>query len=269
MSDEPEERGAAAPAGGWRPALVVAVLAYAGLVPLVSLKWSTVRLLLPVVCLALGWGWQCGAGRVRRAAGALLGLEAAVFLVLAGTPLAPKALIAYAARDAPSQADLIVVLSSGGTFRHLGPTGRERLLHGLTMYADGRGRQLMFTGSGYAEHNGFDGAALDLMRRLGIDIPVLPFHHLDPARIDTHAEALSVAALAPPGGWGKVVVVTSPAHTRRAVMAFRAVGLDAYVEPSSTLVRAVMWSPVERLEAFRSLSFELIALAWYRWRGWA
>jgi uncharacterized SAM-binding protein YcdF (DUF218 family) len=86
----------------------------------------------------------------------------------------------------------------------------------------------------------------------------------------THDEAVLVARLFRERGWRRVLLVTSPTHTRRAAAAFEREGLlvvsSPAIETRFDLER--LEHPDERLFAFGSLIHERAGIAVYRYRGW-
>jgi uncharacterized SAM-binding protein YcdF (DUF218 family) len=88
--------------------------------------------------------------------------------------------------------------------------------------------------------------------------------------VNTHDEAVAVARLAAERGWKRVIVVTSPTHTRRACAAFERAGLAVVCTPATeTQYNAeALEGPDDRLRAFEALGHEWIGLLVYRLRGW-
>lgn len=86
----------------------------------------------------------------------------------------------------------------------------------------------------------------------------------------TRDEALQFAALARTHGWRRVVVVTSPLHTRRACAAMEAVGLSVECRPATP--RDYSLNGLDRGEnrrlAFRDVLYESLGMIKYRLRGW-
>lgn len=87
----------------------------------------------------------------------------------------------------------------------------------------------------------------------------------------TRDEALRAAQMLLPHGWKRVVVVSSPLHTRRACAAFEAVGFTVTCIPA--LARTPgggdpgPW-PADRLRVFGDWLYERLAWTRYKLRGW-
>lgn len=90
---------------------------------------------------------------------------------------------------------------------------------------------------------------------------------------NTRDEAVVVARMVREHQIERVVLVTSRVHIRRALGAFRAVGLDAIPaparEPFDALPRYERWVPSDRgLWYSGRVAHELLGLVYYRARGW-
>jgi uncharacterized SAM-binding protein YcdF (DUF218 family) len=71
--------------------------------------------------------------------------------------------------------------------------------------------------------------------------------------------------------WKRILLVTSPTHSRRALLTFRRAGLDAVSVPCRE-TRYYLEDPRlpgDRLRAFSDALYEIIGLQVYRLRGWA
>ncbi len=86
----------------------------------------------------------------------------------------------------------------------------------------------------------------------------------------TRDEALAFAALARTHGWTRVMVVTSPMHSRRACAAFEMVGLSVECRPAEGRDYSVrrLESSEDRRLAFADVVYEVAATFLYRSRGW-
>jgi uncharacterized SAM-binding protein YcdF (DUF218 family) len=94
--------------------------------------------------------------------------------------------------------------------------------------------------------------------------------HVVPPAKNTREEALTLAALYRERGWKLVLVVTSPAHSRRAASALEREGVEVVSSPSREtrfdLQSLDRWS--DRLRAFGTLIHERMGLWVYYRRGW-
>jgi uncharacterized SAM-binding protein YcdF (DUF218 family) len=87
---------------------------------------------------------------------------------------------------------------------------------------------------------------------------------------NTRDEAAAVARLCRERGWGRVLAVTSPTHTRRAAAALEKEGLAVSAVPSIETrfdLERLDW-PGDRREAFAAVAHERIGLVYYRRKGW-
>jgi uncharacterized SAM-binding protein YcdF (DUF218 family) len=88
--------------------------------------------------------------------------------------------------------------------------------------------------------------------------------------VTTRTEALRMGAVARANRWSTIAVVTSPMHTRRACATFEAVGLRVVCVPAA--VRGSGLYPganaEDRLRAFRSWLYEVLATPSYKSHGW-
>ena len=86
----------------------------------------------------------------------------------------------------------------------------------------------------------------------------------------THDEAVGVRALYRTNGWSRVILVTSPLHTRRACATFERAGVAVQCTPSASSDIAVhaLDTPNDRLAAFAMWLHESVGLLVYGLRGW-
>ncbi|MBI2298334.1 MAG: YdcF family protein [Armatimonadetes bacterium] len=273
MSADAAPRRCACLQPGWRgralKGAVIGVLAWSALALIGLLRPS-------VFCEPLAW---CLYGAVamqlcrrwRRIAWGGAGLIAGLVLVTVLTPLPEKLLRRWVVDDGPAPSDLIVVLS-GSTFRdHLRVSTQDRWVYGLRLLHQGVAPRILFTGSRAERANRFDKLGPELMADIGLDTtPVVPFSARRTRRMTTHLEAASLCDMAPPAGWGRVLVVTSPGHTRRARAAFRKAGIDARVTPCPSSFYDLGSHPAssERFHMVQELVYEAAACLSYRLHGW-
>lgn len=167
-------------------------------------------------------------------------------------------------------ADAIVVLSASLTDEGL-LTGVavDRLLEGARLYRAGAAPRLVLS----RIETDIDGR---LTSSDGDQRAVLALAGLDPALEivapvgTTRLEAERVAEQGRGRGWRRIVVVTSPSHTRRACATFEAVGFEVTCRAAPD--RQVAWgqldSPGDRAAAFGQWMYEVLGLAKYRAMGW-
>ncbi len=89
----------------------------------------------------------------------------------------------------------------------------------------------------------------------------------------TRDEAVIVARMLRERGIERCVLVTSDQHMRRALGAFRRVGLDARPavarDPLDAQDPLLSWIPTPQgLDYSREVVHDYVGLAWYWWRGW-
>lgn len=169
----------------------------------------------------------------------------------------------------PAHADAVVALSAGVTpDGYVGQQGLDRLLKALALVKAGVAPRLVITreerttlGVTYStQHDQLQLAAL-------AGVPQII--STSKAR-STHDEALGVARLAQEGRWTRVVVVTSPFHSRRACRTFEKVGLAVSCIPSDSrdiAVRRLTYAH-DRVQAFAMWLYETAGTLRYRQLGW-
>jgi uncharacterized SAM-binding protein YcdF (DUF218 family) len=86
----------------------------------------------------------------------------------------------------------------------------------------------------------------------------------------TRDEAMAFAAMARTHGWKRVLLVTSPLHTRRACATFETAGLPVECRPARPRVYSInrLEVPENRRRAFADVLYETAATALYAARGW-
>ncbi len=168
-------------------------------------------------------------------------------------------------------ADAIVGLSASLTDDGvLSPTAATRLLEGARLYRAGTGARLVLSRVTALEETeravDSDRDQRAVLRAAGVT-PEL--HVLSPVRT-TRLEAVRMAELAKPRGWHRIVVVTSPTHTRRACAVFEAVGFDVVCRPSPEREFALehLAAGGDRSRAFGQWVYETLGWWEYRVRGW-
>ena len=243
---------------GWLAASLVSIDKVTGL----SGDWVT-----PAVLLAGFLLGAAGIGRpVRAAAGGALALVLAVLWIPGLSRLALGSVRNDALPRTP--VDAIMVLSAAVTTDgELNVEGADRLLGGLDLYRRGVAPRLLVSRViNPANDRTSDSGQARLFAVTGLDPEV---HVLDPVGT-TRLEAVRAWELAAPKGWRRLVVITSPIHTRRACATFEKVGFAVVcrASPDRTVSLATLLSREERLRAFGAWLYETLGWRKYRWLGW-
>jgi uncharacterized SAM-binding protein YcdF (DUF218 family) len=204
----------------------------------------------------------------RRLAGTLAAALSILWLLVAFTPLAGWLANGLVRRDppAPTPADAVFVTASSiHTTGELTSVAMSRLVHGIELVAERQAPALVLSDL-KSPLPSYAGAAKSLMEHLGIASEI---QTVGPNE-NTRDEALSLARTCRERGWKRVIVVTSPYHSRRACAAVEREGLSVVCSPSvetafdlNGLVRSD-----ERRRAFSKAVHERIGLLQYWWRGW-
>lgn len=190
------------------------------------------------------------------------------------TPLTRVLTEGLIVNEAPQKADLIVVLGGG---MHCGAGQLEasslaRLEKGLELWQAGYAPRITLSdtvgeifGDGNCPSLGL--AAQQRVKALYGDEG--PEVFLLPQMRTTRTEALAVAQLIRERGWGRVLLVTTPTHSRRSAGTFRNLGLEV-VSVVSTEPRFDMafTKPADRLRALTPVTREYLGLLTYGLRGW-
>jgi uncharacterized SAM-binding protein YcdF (DUF218 family) len=219
----------------------------------------------PLVVIAAILGAVVGCTPLARWLAGLAGLLLLAWLAVVSTPLVSSMTAGLTRRDPPGGGDAVFVLASRLQDDGELTTGAmSRLLRGLELLGEGRASVLVV--SEIPDNPSYAAAARALIRNLGLSGEVLAVGPVE----NTRDEAVAVARLFRRRGWERVILVTSPTHSRRAAATFEAQGLQVISQPSvetrfdlETLDR---WD--ERAKAFGSLLHEQLGIAVYRWRGW-
>jgi uncharacterized SAM-binding protein YcdF (DUF218 family) len=143
----------------------------------------------------------------------------------------------------------------------------SRLLGGLELLGEGWAPRLVLSELP-APRPRYRDAACELMDSLGMSHEVLT---VGPVR-NTHDEAVAVGELVRDLGLERLLVVTSPGHSRRASLALEAQGVRVISVPSiETLFDYENLADArgdERVRAFGALIHEHVGLLYYRYQGW-
>jgi uncharacterized SAM-binding protein YcdF (DUF218 family) len=208
-----------------------------------------------------------GLGRVVRIAATV---ALATVLAVLWIPALSRLSLAYVRNDPIPSApvDAIMVLSASVTTDgHLSVDGADRLLGGLDLYRRGVAPRLIVSRvTNATNHEPSDLGQQRLYQATGLQPEVYVVDSVGTTRL----EAVRAWDLARAKGWRRIVVITSPIHTRRACATFAKVGFDVVCRMSPD--RSVsIWSLLdgeERLRAFGAWLYEALGWREYRWRDW-
>jgi uncharacterized SAM-binding protein YcdF (DUF218 family) len=217
-------------------------------------------------------GALIGATRLRPLLWLGVAATALVVLILALTPVMERPVRSLIRADQATGAplDAAVVLSEGVTSEGFIPSSAvNRLLSGIALVRAGDAPALVVMGVSkeYAGVEHFSEA--DQRRLLALADPGVPVHFVPLVRT-TREEALATQQLAREHGWGRIAVVTSPTHTRRACAVFEGVGLSVRCVPADARdgIPPTTFDIHARFTAFYLWGYETAAIALYRSRGW-
>ncbi len=207
------------------------------------------------------WGtrlrWLLGVGVV--ALGTL-------WLAVAFTPICPWLAKDLTRRDPLQPADAAYILGSS-VQKDGEPTGEatSRLLGGLELLQQGMAPVLAVSElpPPYPSHSE---ACRRIMDGLGMEQPILSVGEGE----STRSEAVLVGGLYRDRDWKRILVVTSPVHSRRACAAFEKEGMEVVCYPSIEMDfdLETLEKPDERLESFGPILHEIVGLWVYGRRGW-
>lgn len=202
------------------------------------------------------------------------GLCAVLIAAAVFTPLTKTLVEGLVVNEAPQKADLIVVLGGG---MHCGAgeleaTSLARLEKGLELWWAGYAPRITLSDTvgeifGDARCPSLGRVAARRVQALyGDEGPEILFL---PQMRTTRTEAQAVAQLIRERGWGRVLLVTTPTHSRRSAGTFRDLGLEV-VSVVSTEPRfdMALTKPADRLRALTPVTREYLGLLTYGLRGW-
>lgn len=206
---------------------------------------------------------------------ALGGAVATLLFVVGYTPLAPALFRGIVRRDVSDGArpavDAVAVLSADVLSDGLvARNGIDRLLAGAE-WARRLDRPLVLSAIRDPGQPRTASSEAD-QRRLAALAGVAAVYVVDSVHV-TRDEAVREAALARRMGWRRLLVVTSPSHSRRACAAYERAGLLVTCAPSPARGYALggaypLDGASERVGAFRDWLYEALGWRSYRARGW-
>jgi uncharacterized SAM-binding protein YcdF (DUF218 family) len=205
---------------------------------------------------------------------AIAALVALFIATLLFTPLLPHSVQALVMSETPHPADLIVILGGGmqcGT-GDLEASSLARLEKGLELWKAGYAPRITLSdvdgeifGDQACPSLGYE-AQQRVQALYGAGSPEIV---MLPRMRNTRTEALATATVAQARGWHRILLVTTPTHSRRALAAFKKLGLDVTSVPSSEpRFDMTLRLPIDRLRALAAVSREYLGLLMYRLRGW-
>jgi uncharacterized SAM-binding protein YcdF (DUF218 family) len=220
----------------------------------------------PMVLVAALFGAVVWGTRLRRALAVGLLVGVSLWSIVALTPLSAWLIRDLPRRDPAASADAVFVLSSGiQPDGELTTVAMDRLVHALELVGQGHTSRLILSEL-WPPRGSYAAQARPLMAHLGLKPDLFT---VGPVR-NTHDEAVAVGALCRARGWTRLLVVTSPLHSRRACAALEHEQLVTLSSPAvetrydlETLDRLGA-----RLFAFGDVLHERIGLFVYRRRGW-
>lgn len=201
-------------------------------------------------------------------------------LVITQTPL-PDSAFRTLVTDAPlEKADAIVVLGAGVRFDGA-VQGRtlERLVYALRLFREGYAPVVILTGGNPDDPElSESGQMARVARELGFS-PEKLIVETDAKR--TSEQARAIAGIVRARQMKLVILVTSPAHSYRALLAFQKAGVQALPGTTDPLLKAPSPQPwwqwwfaltpgkaIHRLNLVELVLYEYVALALYWWKGW-
>ena len=194
-------------------------------------------------------------------------LLALLWVAVTMTPISRTVTEGLVRHDPPGAepADAIFVLASGvQRDGDLGSIGLARLVHGLAELRAGHAPRLMV--ANITNRPSHREAVVRAIAELRLEAEVLEVGSAS----TTRDEALLAARLFREKGWKRVIVVTSPLHSRRAAALFEKQGLQVVSSPATETEfdLETLLGADDRLDAFGHAMHERVGLLVYGWRGW-
>lgn len=175
--------------------------------------------------------------------------------------------------ERPQSADAIVILGGNINCRadELTADSLSRLIRGLELWRQGFAPRVTVSEAGAAMIGVSCGNVSTISRRtIGRLYPGGGPEIIDLPKVKTtRDEAEETARIAKARGWKRVLVVTSPTHTRRARATFRDAGLDAIaISSSEPRYDTGFRLPFDRVRSLEAITRELAGLLKYGASGW-
>jgi uncharacterized SAM-binding protein YcdF (DUF218 family) len=194
---------------------------------------------------------------------------AALWLAVGFTPLTAWMTEGLPRRDPVGDADAVFV-SASNLQQDGDPTANAlaRLLRGLELVGEGRTSRIVLSELRPPKPS-YVPLARKEMERLGLHAEIFTVGPV----VNTHDEAVMVAALVRERGWKKILLATSPTHSRRAAATLEHEGVSVLSSPCLEVIFDLenldRWETVDdRFYAFATAAHERVGLFLYRRRGW-
>lgn len=207
------------------------------------------------------------------------GLLSTLLLLVSYTPLVPPLVAPFVRRDAVSgvtaadavsAADAVVVLSGSVTSEgRVTGAALERLISGFQQARRFGIPVVALSVVGDDADPSVENSERDQRELAQLMAPDLELRFVKNVH-STRDEALAFAAMARTHGWRRVVLVTSPLHSRRACAAVEHAGLPVRCVPAASREYALsrLDRPENRRLAFADVVYESAAAVLYTIRGW-
>ena len=187
-------------------------------------------------------------------------------LGIAFTPVTGYLLKALAMKEEIRHADAIVVLGGGvNQGRYLTISSSHRLIRGVQLYHEGKAQKIIFSG-GFSQEGGVAEGAVLAQEARRMQVPSENILIEKNSR-RTHEQAVETKKILEPMRWKSIILVTSYAHMKRALLCFEQAGLKVYPAPADPVERYAA-GPMERLDLFAKILHEYGGMIYYRMKGW-
>jgi uncharacterized SAM-binding protein YcdF (DUF218 family) len=231
--------------------------------PDLSLLWL---LVIAALCVALSF-----APVTRRVLAVISSVVAVTLLICLFTPILRPLEASLDVTELPTRADVIVAL--GGGMRcgagDLESASLARVVKAVELWRAGYAPTITLSDTQgiWTGCPSLEDIARDTVQRLTPGTS--PRLEVLPDVRNTRDEAEAVARLARTRGWNRILIVTSPSHSRRARDTFRQLKLNAFVVASSEpRFDTELRLPFDRLLALPALAREVAGLVKYSLFGW-
>lgn len=190
-----------------------------------------------------------------------------IFLVMLLTPVCSSSIARLQVVDRPESADSIVVLGASIlSDGEINQKGVARIVYAIQMYRRYKAAPtLIFSGSPSEVE-----AMARLAHSLGVPEKSIIVENQTTGTVN---QALEIKRKLNQGTIGRILMVTSPVHSFRAVRTFRKVGVSVISTPSYPISKVAEKGGVStylkhNIESCEDIVQELPALIFYWWKGW-